>query len=205
MLSAIVLASDATMPPARPDAVVRTLAALVPAAIEGLVRDVTLAGLSGGELAHIADHAGCALSESADPEDVLREAFALARGSRLFILRAGRALETGFVEELMDLMAAREASERGALLRDAPETFIARAFPRFAPAAGLVAPRQHLQGLKATSLVALVRGTPRAVNSGARAPRGLNASIARQLLAWPRFRCSSSRGMISTKLQGRCL
>ena len=48
MISALVLADDASFPqPASADAVVRTLSALIPATIEGLIRDVAVTGLDG--------------------------------------------------------------------------------------------------------------------------------------------------------------
>jgi hypothetical protein len=69
MLSAVVLATDLSRPRgASSEAVVRTLSALVPAAIEGIVRDVTLACAGdSAELRKIADHAGCEIVEAADP------------------------------------------------------------------------------------------------------------------------------------------
>ncbi|MDB5651578.1 MAG: uncharacterized protein JWL62_3098 [Hyphomicrobiales bacterium] len=171
MLSAIVLATDALTPLTAADAVVRTLSSLVPAAIEGLVRDVTLAGLMGGELPHISDHAGCTLVESEDARSVLREAIAAARGPNIFIIRAGRAPEAGFIEEIADLLAARSAAERGALLRERPETLRARLFPGLAPSAGLVSTRDVLMQLGATSFASLARRAKPAVTLRARARR----------------------------------
>lgn len=171
MLSAIVLASDARMQPAAPDAIVRTMAALVPAAIEGLVRDVTLAGLAGGELGHIADHAGCVLSESGDPAEVLREALAAARGQKLLVIRAGRAPEAGFIEEISDFLAGHVSRSHGAIMRDRPDSFVARAFPRLAPVAALVASRDILLKGGVGSLADLTRGLRPAVTLRARARR----------------------------------
>ncbi|MDB5508387.1 MAG: uncharacterized protein JWL93_856 [Hyphomicrobiales bacterium] len=171
MLSVIVLASDARMQPALPDAVVRTLSALVPAAIEGLVRDVTLAGQTGRDLGHIADHAGCVLCESDDAHSVLGFALDAARGQRLFVIRAGRAPEAGFIEEISDFLSAKGRQPRGAVMRERPETILARAFPRFAPAAGLVAPRDIMLKAGAMSLEDLVRGARPALTLRARARR----------------------------------
>jgi hypothetical protein len=171
MLSAIVLATDAKTPLAASDAIVRTLSALVPAAIEGLLRDVTLAGLMGGELPHIADHAGCTLIESEDARAVLREALAAARGPNVLIIRAGRAPEAGYIEEIADLLAGRGAAERGALLRDRPETFLSRTFPGLAPVAGVISTREALMKLGATSLSSLARRAGPAVTLRVRARR----------------------------------
>lgn len=171
MLSAIVLTSDEITPPAEADAVVRTLSALVPAAIEGLVRDVTLAGMIGGDLAHIADHAGCTLSESEYPRNVLRDAISAARGPQIFLIRAGHAPDAGFIEEIADFLARRQIATRGALLRERPESLLARTFPRFAPAAGLVAPRDRLLSLSATNFKELVRGAKPPLTLRSRARR----------------------------------
>ncbi|MBX9738449.1 MAG: transposase [Beijerinckiaceae bacterium] len=169
MLSAIVLASDSRTLSAQPDAVVRTLSALVPAAIEGLVRDVTLAGLMGGDLGHIADHAGCILVESADPETVLRGALEASRGQKLFVIRAGRAPDAGYIEEIADFLSAYQAATCCALMRERPQTFLARTFPALAPAAGLVAGRDMLMRSGGSSLEALVRQMRPAVTLRARA------------------------------------
>ncbi|MDB5644321.1 MAG: uncharacterized protein JWN07_3638, partial [Hyphomicrobiales bacterium] len=112
MLSAIILAADARQAPVPPDALVRTLAALVPAAIEGLVRDVTLAGLAGSELADIADHAGCEFVESVDAGMIIAHALKIARGPNVFLLRAGRAPEAGFIDEIGDFLARSDAGAR---------------------------------------------------------------------------------------------
>ena len=81
MLSVIILCDESTAL-GRPEAVVRTLAPLVGAAVKGLVRDVVVAGPRERQLDVIGDHAGCAIIE-ADLESVrLREAFAAARRPR---------------------------------------------------------------------------------------------------------------------------
>lgn len=157
MLSAIVLAADASQKPVSPDALVRTLAALVPAAIEGLVRDVTLAGLAGAELAEIADHAGCEFTESADPSMILAHALKRARGPNVFLLRAGRAPEAGFIDEFSDFLARSDAGARGALMREKPETFWTRTLPALSAPAGLIASRQRMMDAGRGDLAALVR------------------------------------------------
>jgi len=145
MLSAIVLAADRSLPqPASSEAVVRTLAALVTAAIEGLVRDVTLA--TGGEsldLRKIADHAGCEIAEAADPAGAIAVGLASARGDLLLILRAGYAPEAGFIEEIADLF--QRATRPDALrFRTVPDSFLMRLAPGLAPVQGLVASRAVL-------------------------------------------------------------
>jgi hypothetical protein len=61
---------------------------------------------------------------------------------RVFVLRAGRIPERGFIGELADLMAY--GPERCALLRDAPHSLLTRIAPGLSPASALVAPRARL-------------------------------------------------------------
>lgn len=171
MLSAIILASDSRHAPVSPDALVRTLAALVPAAIEGLVRDVTLAGLSGSELAEIADHAGCEFTESADVATIIVNALKLARGPNVFLLRAGRAPEAGFIDEIGDFLSRSDAGARGALMRERPETFWTRTIPALSPAVGVIASRQRMMDAKRNDLVSLVRALRPQVTLRARGRR----------------------------------
>lgn len=137
-----------------PDAVeilVRTLASLVKANVEGLVRDVAIAGPFGRDLATVADHAGCRLIEAANEAGWLRLALEEARGPDVFLLRSGRAPESGFIEEAGDFLADAKGAKasnderaRTARMSCAPESLIERLFPQSAPAAGLIAPRALL-------------------------------------------------------------
>ncbi len=120
----------------------RTLVALVPAAIEGVVRDVVLAASAATpDLARIADHAGCDFVV-ADARELMPAALARLKEQRVFVLRAGRIPEHGFIGELADLMAY--GAERCALLRDAPHSMLTRIAPGLSPASALVAPRARL-------------------------------------------------------------
>ena len=147
MLSAVIFAGAG---PGRsfasPEAIVRTLASLVPAAIAGTVRDVTLAAMSGAPGARqIADHAGCELVEAATPGDVLRAAIAAARGDLLFVLLAGRAPEPGFDEEETALFdRASDRTPRAAELRAEPGAFLHRLIPAISPVEGLIARRRDM-------------------------------------------------------------
>jgi hypothetical protein len=157
LLSALVIASDAGVRVSpSPEAVVRTLSALVPAAIEGLIRDVVLAGPSGhAELRSIADHAGCELAEAPQLGAVIAEGMRRTRGDALLILRAGRAPERALFEELTDL--ADELHRLRVLrIRAMPESFAARLLPGLAPAVGLVALKSALPG-QSPHLEALIR------------------------------------------------
>jgi hypothetical protein len=127
---------------------VRTLSSLVTANIEGLLRDVAIAGPAGQGLAAIAHHAGCGLVEADSEADWLARAIEAARGPDLLLLCCGRALEAGFIEEAGDFLKTRAIAKdagdqrhRAAALRAAPENFAERLFPGLAPLAGLIAPR----------------------------------------------------------------
>lgn len=157
MLSALILAADPHMSPAKPDVLVRSLAALVPAAIEGLVRDLTIAGLAGSDLANIADHAGCEFSESGAAEHVLSDGLKLVRGPHVLVLRAGHAPEAGFIEEISDFLARSNAMERGAHMRQKPESFWPTLLPILSPVVGLISSRQKILAANAQDFAALVR------------------------------------------------
>lgn len=157
MLSALIIAADARVPvSASPEAMARSLAALVPAAIRGLLRDVTLAALAGAAQADsIADHAGCGLAEAASPQAVLAAGLARARGERILLLRAGYAPEAGFVEELADQFDRDPGSApRSAILHVRPETFLARLLPLLSPVEALIVRRADI-GKNVDSLAGL--------------------------------------------------
>ncbi len=155
MLSAIVLYESAPRP-ARIDpaeSLVRTLGSLVKASVEGLLGDVAIAGPSDLGLGLIADHAGCGLIEAADERQWLHGAIEAARGPDLLLLRSGFAPEAGFIEEATDFLressARQTAGGHAAILRAAPASFLERLFPRLAPLAGLIAPRERCLDLGA--------------------------------------------------------
>jgi hypothetical protein len=168
MVSVIVTVLDEQQAAISPEGVVRTLASLVPAAVEGVVRDVTLAAPSGRPgMRKIADHAGCELIESDDPARVLGAALMAARNANVFILRAGRAPETGFTEELTDLLSTGAGA---AIMRESPRRLLTRVVPLLAPIAGLVSRRDRLLDTKARAFHELVRhaGSLRAMRTRAR-------------------------------------
>ncbi len=119
-------------------ALVRSLAALVPALMEDCLREATLVGAPDLGLADIADHAGCGLSVDADPARAFESALAAARCDRVFVLEAGYAPLAGFIDELKELEGARGAFA----LRLAPDGLLARLAPRLSPVVGLSAPRR---------------------------------------------------------------
>ena len=160
MLSTLVLApsfassTSATLAP-----VVRTLAALVPLTVEGLVRDVTVvtSGPDAG-LQRVADHAGCGLVAAPAFEAALRQGLAAARSSKVFVLRAGATLDRGFLDEGARLLGPEaNPDDTGVLLlRQTPEGLATRLLPDLAPVAGIIASREKLGG-PAKDFVALIR------------------------------------------------
>ncbi len=146
MFSALVLVQHGSNGAPSSEAIVRTLSALVPAAIEGVVRDVALVSQSrNDDLSRIADHAGCEYVE-APGDDLIGAGLAVLKEPRIFILRAGRVPEHGFVGELADF-AAYSAQQCGLLL-EAPNSLLTRIMPRFSRASGVVAPRAALAGAR---------------------------------------------------------
>jgi hypothetical protein len=159
---------------------VRTLGSLVTANVEGLLRDVAIAGPAGRGLAAIAHHAGCGLIEADSEAGWLFQAIEAARGPDVLLLRSGRAPGTGFIEEAGDLLEARtlakDAGSQGRRLlrfamRDAPEKFVERLFPRLAPVAALIAPRELCLRAPAGRFDALVHFVNPAITLRTRARR----------------------------------
>ena len=152
MLSTLVL-----MPPlpgapssAALGALVRTLVSLVPATVEGVVRDVTvLAPGADDGVRRVTDHAGCALVACGAFEAAFAQALGDARSERLFILRAGAAFDRGFVDEIAMLLGpTRSEPETVWLLRESPDGMLSRLLPARAPVAGVIA-RRDTPGLAA--------------------------------------------------------
>jgi hypothetical protein len=91
---------------------VPTLAMLVPAAMSGVVRDVTIAdGRSSDATVAVADVAGCnVLASSAPLAQRLREAAAAARAPWLMFLRPGTVLDTTWIDETVNFIEETERS-----------------------------------------------------------------------------------------------
>jgi hypothetical protein len=92
---------------------VATLAALVPGAIAGLVRDVIVTDRGSPDIAEIADAAGCQLIVSDAPRGAqLKEAAAAARGPWLLFLASGSVPAGGWIAEVREFIEASELSAR---------------------------------------------------------------------------------------------
>lgn len=172
MLSALIVSPPFTSgtPPALASTV-RTLGALVPATVEGLVRDVTV--LSAGDddgLRTVTEHAGCGLVEAGSFEAALSAAIKGSKMGTVFVIRAGAAFDRGFLDEIAALFGPdrdREAT-RTFLLRQVPEGLASRLLPDLAPVAGVIAPREHLAG-SLRDFAALVRKAGRSRTLASRA------------------------------------
>lgn len=152
MFSVIVTTCDpAVHGSASPEAVARTLAALVPGAISGVLRDVVMTGTERPagpnaqnlkDMARIADHAGCEFIVTGKWLDGVKDALKIAREPRVLALQAGYAPESGFYDELSDM--AWETALRPTRLLERPASLLHRTLPFLAPLAGIVAERDRL-------------------------------------------------------------
>lgn len=168
MLTAIVLAFH---PPnsrpagaARGDGVVRSLASLVEACVQGLVADAILVGPPHMGLRRIADEAGCVLVEADDAREGLATALQAARHAHVFLLEAGHAVERGFIDEVGDLLvgdllAGDLLAYGGAarVLRAGPDSLLTRLAPKLARPVGLIAGKQALLAAGLGDVAALAR------------------------------------------------
>jgi glycosyltransferase involved in cell wall biosynthesis len=100
---------------------VPTLAMLVPAAMSGVVRDVTIAdGRSTDATLEVADVAGCNVLASAAPlAQRLRDAAAAARAPWLMFLRPGTVLDTTWLDETVNFIGETERGDAAAVFRKA--------------------------------------------------------------------------------------
>ena len=159
MLSTIVFTPPAAADTAgRAGALMRTLAALVPAAVQGVVRDVTLLQVGNmASLAGIADEAGCHIVEERDFPAALARGVAGARSPWIFVVKAGTVPSRLFGEEAARALEGGLEVGRALLLREQPTSLPARWFPSLAPVAGVILPRERLSGTPCASFADVVR------------------------------------------------
>lgn len=135
----------------------RTLAALVPATIEGVVRDVTLLQVgSAGGIAGIADEAGCQFVAEADFPAALARSVAGARAPWVFVVAAGTVPSRIFGEEAARALDASVDRGGALLLRQVP-TGLARWVPSLAPVVGVIMPRARLAQARCSGFADVVR------------------------------------------------
>ena len=148
--------------PRRAIALLRTLAALVPATVEGVVRDVTLLQVGEGSLAEIADEAGCYMIEEGDFPAALARGVADARSSWIFVVKAGTVPSRLFGEETVRGLEGLLTTGGALVLREQPRGLLSRCFPSLAPIAGVILPRARLTDARCASFADIVRRAGRA-------------------------------------------
>lgn len=107
MITALVLANGP------PVLLSRTLASLVPGAVEGLVREVVVIGDAEGDIGKVANHAGCAIVGSGGTADAIGR----ARGEWLLLVEAGIQFLPGWVDGVSDHIAEASPSAAAARFR----------------------------------------------------------------------------------------
>jgi hypothetical protein len=140
MLSVIIATNESEQ------SLVPTLAALVPGAMAGIVREVIVADAGSGDgTAVVADLAGCLFVVTPGPLGArLKAAAASARAPWLLFLRPGSVPDVTWVQEtsrfILDAERTRRANAQAAVLRYAPagnpRSAIAEAFALIAAALG---------------------------------------------------------------------
>ena len=178
-------------------------ASLIGGAVEGVVREVIVCDRGSTDQTHyVAEHAGCHFIADGG----IAAGIAQGQGRLAALLEPGARLLDGWIEPVVAHIG--EVDDAGALLAR-PRASGCRSWRAcFRPTARLP------QGLVIAKRQAAVAGQERRQRRSAGARAGDEAARCRdrrrrraedgvaQALLPPRFRCSSSRGMISTKLQG---
>ena len=166
MISAIVL----VRPRLRADQLARTLSALVPAAVEGLVSQALLAGETIGAAERVvADHAGCDVVLGTGEADAVQRALIHAARPLVLVLLAGSLPLSDLLGEV-GLLAREEAIDHVLFLRDDPPTLAARLLGRRAEILGILASRARLLAVPHPDFGTLSRIRP-SRNLAARARR----------------------------------
>lgn len=105
------------------EALAQSLAALVPGAVKGLIREVVIIdrGSSDGSR-RVAEAAGCRIVEDTDLEDAVRT----LRSDWLFLMEPGARPLSGWIERFGDHMAASQTPARLSPARDHRPSLFAR-------------------------------------------------------------------------------
>ena len=143
---------------ATPGDAVRTLASLVPATVEGVVRDLCLVGPAAkAGLADVADHAGCVYRTAERIPDSIRLGTRELRCPCVLVTFAGAVFDRPFVEELSSLLPTLDDAEGTYILRAVRHDLIGRVFPSIGLVAGVLAQRTWLEATQAATMDALAR------------------------------------------------
>ena len=143
---------------ATPGEAVRTLASLVPATVDGIVRDLCLSGpTTEPGLADVADHAGCAYQPAERVPDAIRLGARQLRSPHVLVTLSGTVFDRPFIEELSGLLPTLLHAGPTYILRAARHDLIGRVFPSSGAAAGVLAPRHWLETTDAATIGDLAR------------------------------------------------
>ncbi len=150
----------------------RTLASLISAAVEGVVRDVIVCDAGSTDQTHcVAEHAGCNYIAEGGVAAALRE----AKGEWLLMLEPGARLAEGWTESVLAHIAKMTMPARFSRARASRAPFLARVFSRpTALAEGMVISKQRAAALakSAKSAEAIARGLATRRLDGEIFPRG---------------------------------
>lgn len=126
------------------EALARTLASLVGAAVDGIVRDVIVRDLgSSDQTGRVADHAGCRWMEGAE----LGACIDQARADWLLLLEPGARLMEGWVEDVADYIGRLSEPARFSPSELNRKNLLFRLFDRATPlSAGLLVTRSQALG-----------------------------------------------------------
>ena len=160
-MSALVLAFSASGPrPLLPGQAVRTLSSLVPAVIEGIVRDVALvAGETATDLAQIADHAGCTLITAETEAAALKAALTRCRSRDVLVVAAGVGFDRTLLDELSGVLPVfgLEDQPLPRVLHPESDGILQRVLPMRGKAVGLLGRKERLLLSGSSSLQDLVK------------------------------------------------
>jgi hypothetical protein len=136
----------------------RTLASLIPAAVEGVVREVIVCDRGSTDGTHrVADQAGCHFLADGD----IRAGIARAKAEWLMLLEPGARLADGWIDSVEEHVARSAMAARFSRSRAARTPFLARVFSgNRALAQGLVLSKRQASALSkaAGSAEGLARG-----------------------------------------------
>jgi hypothetical protein len=171
MLSVVILAFHEIKSPrgGTAEAVARSLSSLIDACVQGVVADAVLAGSDAGLLEKLADEAGAERVDAKSAAEGVPLALRMARRPDVFLLRAGHAVDRGFVDEVRDALSYGDLT-KPLILRGAPDTVLTRLAPNLAEPVGLVARREALLAAGGCEIAALARRL-RGINLESRARR----------------------------------
>ena len=140
------------------ESLARTLGSLVPAAVEGVVREVIVCDHgSSDQTDRVAEHAGCHFLGNAGIAAGIRE----AKGDWLLLIEPGAKLGEGWTSAVMEHVATSSAAARFSQTAGSRRSLVSRLFRRDRPlASALVITKRQAAALssKAADSAAIARG-----------------------------------------------